>query len=164
MDIEVIRSDRRRKTVQARLVDDVLRIAIPGHLSPAEEAHWVEVMQKRFAGRADSDQIDLGERARTLARAHGLPVPAGIEGIEWSDRQKTLWGSCTVATGKIRIARRVAGFPRWVLDYVIVHELAHLEVPRHNAEFWSLVARYPMAERARGYLIAKSDDGEESQM
>jgi predicted metal-dependent hydrolase len=160
MDVEVTRSARRKKTVQARLVDGVLRLAIPAHLSPAEERHWIEVMQRRFATRRDADQVDLEARARRLARAHGLPVP---QSIEWSSRQKTLWGSCTVEDRRIRISDRVASFPRWVLDYVIVHELAHLEQPSHDRAFWDLVGRYPMAERARGYLIAKSDgEGRES--
>jgi predicted metal-dependent hydrolase len=42
-----------------------------------------------------------------------------------------------------------------VRDYVIVHELAHLLIADHSAEFWSLVDRYPLTERARGFLIAK---------
>ena len=70
------------------------------------------------------------------------------------------WGSCTPATGEIRIATAVRGFPPWVLDYVIVHELAHLEEANHSPRFWKLVGRYPRAERARGYLIAKSGDSE----
>jgi predicted metal-dependent hydrolase len=54
------------------------------------------------------------------------------------------------------VSARLVGFPMWVLDYVIVHELAHLVVDRHDAEFWKVVNRYPKAERAIGYLIAKS--------
>ncbi len=154
MDIQVVRSERRRKTVNARLVDGVLRIAIPGHLSPEDEAHWVDVMQRRFTRRLDASRVDLHARAHQLARRHGLCVP---EAIEWSARQQTMWGSCSVGSRRIRIAQRVASYPRWVLDYVIVHELAHLEEPGHDAAFWALVNRYPMAERARGYLIAKSD-------
>jgi predicted metal-dependent hydrolase len=46
-----------------------------------------------------------------------------------------------------------------VIDYVIVHELAHLEVAGHGADFWKLADRYPKAERAIGYLIAKAGDG-----
>ena len=42
--------------------------------------------------------------------------------------------------------------PSWVLDYVLVHELAHLRVPGHGPKFWALVDRYPRTERARGYL------------
>jgi hypothetical protein len=43
-----------------------------------------------------------------------------------------------------------------VRDYVLVHELAHLLVPGHGPDFWSLVQRYPRTERARGYLDGAS--------
>jgi predicted metal-dependent hydrolase len=52
----------------------------------------------------------------------------------------------------IRVSERLRDVPSWVLDYVLVHELAHLRVAGHNAEFWALVQRYPKAERAIGYL------------
>ena len=42
--------------------------------------------------------------------------------------------------------------PLWVVDFVIVHELAHLVHPYHDAAFHTLVARYPKTERAEGFL------------
>ena len=154
MEVEVRRSQRRRKTVQARMVDGVLQVAIPDRMSAAEEAHWVEVMQAKFSRSRDAAAIDLAARAANLAADHGLTEP---NEILWSERQKTLWGSCTPADGRVRISTRVAAFPDWVIDYVIVHELAHLQIADHGPAFWDIVARYPLAERARGYLLAKSD-------
>ncbi len=155
MDVEVTRSARRKKTVQARIVGGVLHVAIPGHMTRAEEDEWVERMRRRFLDRQDAERIDLVARSRSLATELGLPRP---NEIVWSDRQTTLWGSCTLASGRIRLSRRLAAYPRWVLDYVIVHELAHLAVSRHDARFWGLVERYELAERARGYLIAKGEE------
>jgi len=43
--------------------------------------------------------------------------------------------------------------PGWVIDYVLVHELAHLLEAGHGPKFQALVDRYPQAERARGYLM-----------
>ena len=80
--------------------------------------------------------------------------------LSWSSlsyvgNQNTRYGSCTVGKASIRLSDVLAGMPDWVRDYVLVHELAHLVVPNHSAEFWALVQRYPLTERARGYLIAK---------
>ena len=52
----------------------------------------------------------------------------------------------------IRLSARLQSLPAWVVDYVLVHELAHLLEPAHNDRFWALVNRYPLAERARGFL------------
>ncbi|MEZ5255672.1 MAG: M48 family metallopeptidase [Ilumatobacteraceae bacterium] len=97
----------------------------------------------------------MAERADRLAARHGFPRPAEIR---WADNMTTRWGSCTPATATIRISTRLAAFPDWVLDYVIVHELAHLVVSGHGPRFDALVARYPRSERAIGFLIAKSDE------
>lgn len=154
--VEVIRSPRRRKTIEARLVDGTLRIAIPDHLSADEESRWIEVMRQRFSTSAKPEDIDLGDRAARLVDRYALPAPSTIT---WSARQTTRWGSCSPDSGRIRISNRVAGCPPWVLDYVIIHELAHLSEPKHNKHFWDLVNRYPLAERARGYLMARADMG-----
>jgi predicted metal-dependent hydrolase len=66
--------------------------------------------------------------------------------------QASRWGSCTPADGTIRLSSRLQGMPPWVVDYVLLHELAHLLEPGHGARFWTLLRAYPRTERARGYL------------
>jgi predicted metal-dependent hydrolase len=156
--IEVVRSARRRKTVSARSVDGVLRVSIPATMTADEERHWVGEMQRRHARRHRSEGIDLPARARRLAADHDLPAPRSIR---WVDNQQARWGSCTPDEGSIRLSSRLAAFPPWVVDYVIVHELAHLVEPGHGPAFHALVARYPRSERAIGYLLAKGMEGDE---
>jgi len=153
--VEVIRSTRRKRTVGAEMRGDVLRVTVPSWMSAADEQQWVSKMSASFRRKHSAARIDLQRRAATLAHRHGLPVP---DEIRWADDMTTRWGSCTPATRTIRISTRLTGFPHWVLDYVIVHELCHLRVRGHDDDFWALVHRYPKAERAIGYLIAKSGD------
>lgn len=156
--VEVLRSARRRKTVSARQVGDVLQVRIPARMSKAEEAHWVGEMVKRFERRAASAEVDLAARASLLASRFDLPAPASIR---WVDNQGARWGSCTPTDRTIRISSRLAGFPLWVVDFVVVHELAHLVEAGHGPAFKALVGRYPLAERATGYLLAKGMDGDD---
>jgi predicted metal-dependent hydrolase len=160
--VEVVRSKKRRRSVSAQLVGDVLRVSIPSWMSASEERASVDDMVRRFRRRMATTDIDLTDRARRLARAHSLREPATIA---WAENLTSVWGLCTPSASDIRISTRLVGFPTWVLDYVIVHELAHLHVPGHGPDFWALVGRYPKSERAIGYLIAKSsdDDAPESQ-
>lgn len=147
----MIRSPRRRKTAQARMVEGVLVIRIPGTASAAEEARLVQTFRARFERAQRSEGIDLTARARRLATRFDLPRPTEIS---WSATQHHRWGSCSPSTGRIRISDRMAELPPWVVDHVIVHELAHLVEADHGPAFKALVARNPLAERAEGYLLA----------
>jgi len=153
-DVEVRRSRRRRRTVSAYREDGRTVVLIPARFTRAEEQQWVTTMLERLARgerrrRPSDDQ--LAARASDLSRRHlgGLARPTSIR---WVTNQSSRWGSCTPADGTIRISMRVKGMPVYVLDYVIVHELAHLLAPGHGREFWSLLEGYPKLERARGYL------------
>jgi predicted metal-dependent hydrolase len=154
--VEVVRSRKRRKTISAQEVDGVIRVSIPATMSKADEAKWVDEMVRRFQRKASSAEVDLAERAAALAARYRLPRP---DSIRWVSNQASRWGSCTPVDRSVRISDRLAEFPLWVLDYVLVHELAHLVVPAHDAEFKALVNRYPKAERALGYLMAKGLEG-----
>ena len=65
---------------------------------------------------------------------------------------RTRWASCTPADATIRVSERLREVPGWVLDHVLVHELVHLRVPGHGAQFRAALDRHPRSERAIGYL------------
>jgi predicted metal-dependent hydrolase len=129
-------------------------VLLPARFSPAEERQWVERMLGRLAARErrlrPSDD-SLLERATELS-ARYLGGAATPRSVRWVSNQNSRWGSCTPSDASIRLSSRLRGMPGWVIDYVLVHELAHLMVPGHGPEFWRLVAAYPRVERARGYL------------
>lgn len=166
MNVEVIRSKRRTRTISAAIRADTLVVTIPARFSAAQESEWVQRMTERVErARRKASRSRDGE---LYARAQRLNVryfdgKLTLTGIMYVDNQRTLHGSCTPSTGLIRINRRLSTLPRWVEDYVIVHELAHLEYGGHGPRFWELVNRYPLAERARGYLMALGYDGEPGQ-
>ncbi len=151
--VEVIRSSKRRKTVHAELIDGVVRVRMPQWVSKTDEQEYVASLVERLERRYRSDRVDLSVRAVELAGAHDLPVPTSIR---WADNHEKRWGSCSLPSGDIRISTRLAEFPPWVLDYVIVHELAHLVVADHSAPFHALVARYPKATLAEGFLLGSA--------
>ncbi len=157
LEVRVIRSSRRKKTAQARLFGSTVEVRIPARCSVEEERQLVDHFTDKFERARSAEVIDLERRARKLADQFGLPQPASVR---WVGNQQMRWGSCTPGDGTIRLSDRLAQYPTWVLDYVIVHELAHLRVAAHNAEFWRLVHAYPLTERARGFLIAKGHEGD----
>lgn len=153
--VEVRRSQRRRRTVSAYRDGERVVVLIPDRFSRAEETEWVERMLARLAAREERirrTDDELLARARRLADRHLAEYAVAPTSVRWVTNQNGRWGSCTPDDGTIRISHRIQEMPDWVIDYVLLHELAHLVVPSHSARFWELVARYPKSERARGYL------------
>lgn len=155
--VEVRRSARRKKTISAEIVGDALLVSIPERMSRAEEQEWVSVMATRMSERKRRDRLNSdGALARRAAELADRYVDgARCSHITWVTNQRSRWGSCSPEDRTIRLSIALADYPTWVRDYVIVHELVHLIVPDHSRRFWELVDRYPMTERARGYLLAK---------
>jgi predicted metal-dependent hydrolase len=152
--VEVVRSTRRRRTISASRVGDRIVIQVPDRMSRAEEARWVDTMTRRvLAGekRARRSDDELMTRAAELSTRY-LAGRAQPTSVRWVDNQQSLWGSCTPVDRTIRLSRRLVGMPDYVVDYVLLHELAHLLVPGHGREFWELLKAYSKLERARGYL------------
>jgi predicted metal-dependent hydrolase len=155
-DIEVRRSTRRRRTVGAHREGGRTIVTIPDRMSLKDATrHSLELHQrliKRAATKPRPSNDLLLKRAEFLRDRYlpdHTPSPASIE---WSSRQQRRWGSCTPAQRTIRISDRLQNMPEYVVDSVIVHELAHLLVGEHGPEFKALIAAYPHQERADAFL------------
>jgi predicted metal-dependent hydrolase len=153
-EVEIRRSARRTRTVRAYREGDKTIVLMPAHLSAAEEERHVRSLVGRLDRRDQrvrpSDE-ELLARAAQLSRAWlgGEAVPASVR---WVSNQNTRWGSCTSVDRSIRLSDRLKGMPEWVVDYVLLHELAHLIEPNHSKRFWALVEAYPETAKAKGFL------------
>lgn len=154
--IEIIRSAQRRKTVSARLEAGVLVIRAPEGLSDAELTPIIDGLRRRMRRRSRSASLSddaLEKRAQELNRKY-FGGKLRWQSVRYVTNQNSRFGSCTPEDGTIRLSHRLATMPVWVRDYVLVHELAHLIEGNHGKRFWKLVNRFPLTERARGYLMA----------
>jgi hypothetical protein len=152
--VEVRRSRKRVRTVSAWREGDRTIVAIPARFTGAQEREWVRRMLTRLADqerRRRPSDTELEARAADLSTRY-LGGRARPTSVAWSSNQGRRWGSCTPVDGTIRISDRVRGMPRWVLDYVLLHELAHLLHNGHGPAFWAELDGYPRTDRARGFL------------
>ena len=155
-DVKIIRSEKRKKTILAKSIKGKLHIYLPKGLSKEEEKKWIVKMIQKAENRRKMRELNtnglLKERADELNKKY---FRRKLEfDIKYVSNQNFRFGSCTSEKKIIRISDRVANMPRWVQDYVIIHELAHLIYPNHSKEFWEKVNQYKSTERAKGYLIA----------
>ena len=137
----------------------MVEIRAPANMSDAELEPIIRKLLDRVERHEKKTALDdaaLERRARKLNREY-FSGRMKWNSIRWVTNQQKSAGSCTAAQGTIRISHRIAEMPRFVQDYVIVHELAHLKEPNHSPSFWKLVNKYPLAERARGYLMAAAE-------
>jgi len=96
------------------------------------------------------------ERAKEkiLPRVKSYAVALGVEfaGAKIVD-DRYRWGSCTIKNN-VNINWRLIKAPMYVVDYVIVHELAHLLEANHTARFWNIVrAQSPKMQKAKKWLL-----------
>lgn len=89
----------------------------------------------------EEDQKKLEDQ---IAFYHQKWMPVmGVCATDFTIRDmKTIWGSCSTKTGRIRINLQLAGKPEKCIEYVIVHEMCHLLEPSHNQRFHSLMSKF----------------------
>ena len=156
--VEVRRSKRRKKSSEAFREKGKIIVSVPWRMSQREVELTVEELLEKLKkieqGRSDLQSIHA--RAQYLVDTYldfdvigQHPVPVSIR---WVTNQNSRWGSCTPGDGSIRLSNRLQTMPQYVQDAVLLHELIHLIVLKHNARFYELMNRYPELERARAYL------------
>jgi hypothetical protein len=125
-----------RARSRARL-DGALTVVV--EMAPADARTSADVLDAWLRSRA---RVRIGDQVAWRAAEMGLPMPP----ISIRD-QRTRWGSAS-RRGGLSFSWRLVLCPLDVLDYVVVHELAHLRVAGHSPRFWALVNRF-VADSAR---------------
>lgn len=158
--IEIRRSPRRRRTVQARWEDGRIVVMVPGDLTAQAERDAVrrvvaQVERRRLRQEGERTDAWLAGRAGHLA-AHYLEPVVGRRvrpaSVAWSSSMRHRWGSCSLPHGEIRISDALVAAPEYVVDAVLVHELAHLVERGHTPAFRTLERLYPRQAEADAWM------------
>ena len=161
MEIKIIRSHRRLRTISARLVKDVLLVNAPAIISQERLETAIADFKLKFERKKLKENLDrnqnLADKASKLNKKY-FGNKLRISSVEYVTNQNSKFGCCNCRSAGIRISHKIGLMPGWVRNYVLIHEMAHLIEPNHNKRFWDIVSRYKLAERARGFLIATGLD------
>ena len=150
----VIRKERRRRSVSAYRQGGVIEIHIPAKMSRRQEIEIIPEMISMVLRRearerkTDLELMQIGIELLTQYLPEFDTHPASINWRNMNER----WGSCTTVDRTIRISDRLVGSPAYVLNYIIFHELIHLQVPNHDSDFYNYLSRYPDAVKAEAFL------------
>lgn len=164
METKIIRSEKRRRTISAKVVDGVMYINAPVNIPDERLQKIIKNFKLRFEKRELKKELNKTHNLMEIFQRLNERYFDGkiqINTIEYSANQDKRFGCCNYKTKVIRISHQLAQMPDWVRDYVIIHEMAHIIEPNHSKLFWDIVNRYSLAERSRGYLIAKGFESEQ---
>jgi predicted metal-dependent hydrolase len=155
-----VRIERKRvKHVNARLHEQTMTVSAPLHMPDTELDPIIVDLGRRLLRRVHARRINADEDALALARrvAARFPRPPQVVQALFVKTQESRWGSYSAATGTIRLNAALRSMPRWVLESVVAHELAHVTYLDHSPAFWTLLRRVcPETDRARAFLAGVS--------
>jgi predicted metal-dependent hydrolase len=151
----VVERKRRVKNVNARLKGSALRVSAPPGIPEKELAAIVEDLARKLLRRAHANRVNGQGDALALTRkvAARFPKPPSVGRVIFVTTQRSRWGSYSPRTGTVRLNAALKNMPRWVLEAVIAHELAHSFHPDHSPPFWRLLRSVcPETDRAKSFL------------
>jgi hypothetical protein len=153
-EVEVRISKRRKKTSEARWVGGRIVVSLPAHLKGESQQKTIDWLVERLLTRQrlQSGLDNDGLLARAIELSDRYLVGARPQSVRWVTNQTARWGSCSYYSGQIRLSHRLRVVPGWVLDSVLVHEVAHLTHPDHSPAFHKLAGAYPRHEEAGVFL------------
>ncbi|MGH9019904.1 MAG: M48 metallopeptidase family protein [Acidimicrobiales bacterium] len=143
-EVEIRASTRRKKTGAAHWSGSRIVVQIPARLRGRERVAFVDDLVDRLISQrpqVSAGDATLEERARVLAELYNDGVVASS--VRWVSNQRARWASCSPATREVRVSTRLRQCPEWVIDAVLVHELAHLHEVDHSAAFYERANRHP---------------------
>ena len=152
-EVEIQSSARRKKTGTAHWSGSRIIVQIPANVRGKDRTMFVDELVERLL--TQRPQVAAGdgmleERARLLAAQYN----DGVEpvSVRWVTNQQAKWASCSPGTKEIRVSSRLRQCPEWVIDAVLVHELAHLQVADHSPAFYEIANRHPRQDDSELYL------------
>jgi len=152
-EVEVRASTRRKKTGNAHWSGSRIVVQIPARVRGRDRREFVdELVEKLLTQRPQNAGGDgaLEDRARTLAELYNdsiMPVS-----VRWVSNQQARWASCSPGSREIRVSSRLQQCPEWVIDAVLVHELAHLQEADHSSRFYEIADRHPRQSESGVFL------------
>jgi len=144
------------KNINARLRDTTLHISAPHSVDDTALDRAIIELARRLIQRVHKRQINNEEDALALVRrvAARFPNPPVIKHATFT-LTESRWGSYSAATGAVRLNAALLRMPRWVLEAVAAHEIAHAIHPNHSPAFWRLLRSVcPDTDRAQAFLTA----------
>jgi predicted metal-dependent hydrolase len=155
-DFRVVRSGRRKRSIQAFRQNGSIEIHIPDRLTRKQELELIPemiqmVLDREAKSRKSDDELMKLASAVLAEHLPDFDLTERPKSITWRSMRER-WGSCTTVDRTIRISDRLTSAPLYALKHVILHELIHLRIADHGAEFAALLARDPDRARADAFL------------
>ncbi|MEW8978787.1 MAG: M48 family metallopeptidase [Symbiobacterium sp.] len=169
-----------KKNSSGTIKDGEIVLYISSRLPAAVQARHIEELTRRLSARLERAQQAAMAARDPLLGLTPSPVTDDAALAAWAREinaryygfrmgqvrfrhQESRWGSCSGRTRNIQISHRLRGGPHELLEYVLVHEIAHLGQMNHSPRFWALVERACPDWRERRRLLRRYEEWLRSQ-